>query len=150
MSDSKQGGANGNGVYVEVSLPIVEEHMHSTFQLLVHEAFHRIIDPSQTFDVWSDVLPEDKVYPHIEEGNQPLNAYLEELVIRTISDVYTFGKDPQGIYEDSADAGAKHSQAWGHTVQFAPILVAYLEGKQSVAETKQLIAQFAQQIVEAR
>jgi len=147
IEGSTQGGANGAGVYSEIGIPTSEKTLESTFEVLVHEAFHKLVDPSVTFDSWKELEEIDQKYEHIQEGNQSLNGHLEEMVIYSAVDVMLFGEDPKVMLETNVKSSPKYKQMWEHTYKFFPILDDYVKGRAEADITKERIIAFAREIV---
>lgn len=151
--DSLQGGANGEGITVEV-YPDAED-LDNSFSLIVHEFAHKAIDPSHYFENLEDHALRE--FFQQKDDKISLNNYadhIEELIIRSFIDVRHFGAEPIKMADNYRDRESMRTDmyalSWEHVEFIFPEINNYLEGRYSIEETREkLITTFQEKISKA-
>lgn len=149
--NSMQGGANGDGVTVEVYPE--SNDLDRAFKLTVHEFAHKALDPSYYFE---HVLEGEELdFFKQRNVNVSLNnyyAHMEELIVRSFIDVRQFNADPNKEADNyrgrESSRTDNYAISWEHVNYIYPVVNNYLDGGLDVDATRLELIQEFHQIVD--
>lgn len=135
-----QGGANGDGIYTEVSVNTNKDNqITQTIETIVHEYLHKEIHPGDYFRKLAKTYKKNiylkkftNIYPDI------YHQFTEEAVVYTICDCIIFNHDPkkQLVRYKKDDPEQKHEYSlWKAVCGIEPILKSYTQNNQDKKET---------------
>ncbi|MCA9376943.1 hypothetical protein H6762_00750 [Candidatus Nomurabacteria bacterium] len=132
---STQGGANGMGIYTQVSIdPDMEQEAGDCAGTLFHEYLHKALAPRKFFSKWNNGdgyygVTQPEIYP------DQIADFVEEVIVHSLSNVITFGEDPKGksdkyLNDESLSKIERqhYFYMWRTVAQAVPILRDILNG----------------------
>jgi len=137
-----QGGANGDGIYTEVSTGLNKNlQINETISVILHEYTHKTLKPGEYLRKRAKIKKDniyDNEYSSIYPG--PYSAFVEEAIIYTICDVFTLGTDPLEQRNNFIDRNDNEMKIiWQSVHDISPILHSYLIGADTSTDTFNLL-----------
>lgn len=135
---SSQGGANGEGIYAEINPAASTEDLREQCGIFLHEALHKSLQPRDAFKefagkgrhkgTWDQSLRSKAP----DEGGDDEAAMLDEILVYTLSDVITRGRDPEKEIRNYGRPGEKQFvRLWDGVRTLRPILQRQLDKPRS-------------------
>ena len=125
---SSQGGANGEGIYAEIDPAASPEHLREQSGIFLHEALHKALRPREAFkefaggrgkETWDQALRSKAP----DEGGDDEAAMLDEILIYTLADVITRGRNPEKEMQNYGRQGQKQFvRLWDGVRTLRPII----------------------------
>jgi len=135
VNDSVRGGANGEGIYMEIQ----KSDRQNPIQVLAHEYLHKVVSASVYYQApeFSDFWPEvTNIY------RASYLDFIEEVITYAVTNVIMFGQNPERtramwseLIDDLADR-ERMILLWNTIEKAVPILRNYLDDKTDIATTR--------------
>lgn len=138
-----QGGANGDGIYVQVFPECDSDELKHKAGIFVHEFLHKELNPGRFF-AHHPVLGErySRVVPEIYSDD--LAQLMEEVIVYALSNVLMLNEHPQikmkrydEKYRDDPNRRNHWVTLWSAVENSAPLLQAFRENKISMEQLRQ-------------
>jgi len=134
---SSQGGANGEGIYAEVDPAASQGELREQCGIFLHEALHKVLQPRTAFKEFADKGPDNRTWGQdlrvkaADEGGDEEAAMLDEILVYTLADVITRGRDPEKeIRNYGSDGGKQFVRLWDGIRTLRPLIQSQLDKPQ--------------------
>jgi len=156
FDESTQGGANGDGIYAQVSTSLQRDNqVQITIETVAHEYMHKVLNPGRYFKEHSDDAKRkmyNTKFPEIYPDE--LYQFVEEVIVHSINDVLTFGIDPieerdyyDGAYKDDEERRKQVVTLWQAISDVSKILGEFKDGKIGEEEVKERMERYWEETI---
>lgn len=149
--DSSQGGANGDGIYTQVSIDLpTSVQVKQAGAVLAHEYMHKELNPGRYFKALGGIYLQS--FPHLYPDNY--YQFTEEVIVYSLNDVLTFDVDPEqkrthyaSKYADDPANKTHFAALWQTVGEVAPILAKFKDQQASITDTQNQLEEFFRTLV---
>jgi hypothetical protein len=147
MSLNRQGGANGEDIYSEVSKSSDFEFLNKTVStFLLHEYFHKVVDSMNA------LIKLNNQFNYLNENIYPdtMASFFKEVIAHCAINVYMFKENPKLVLESFSESqrNTKYYYLWESILLFEPMFSKYLDNKISTEVLKKKFILLSKKVIQ--